>query len=383
MADLSNVTIIGAGPSGLYAGILLRRLLPQARVRIFEQNPKGATFGFGVVFSDKALSFLQADDPKTYALIVPHMEKWQDLALNLPAGQVVLDGIGFTAIGRLHLIALLTKRALDLGVEIAFDHKIGDVEALEGDVIIGADGLNSVVRQAMAAQFRPHMAHFNNHFAWFGANLPFDTLSQTFIETSQGPMNAHHYRYAPGKSTFIVECGPETFENFGFADMDEATSARRCSAEFADVLQGTQLVVNKSTWRRFPRLWCENWVAGRYVLLGDAAHTAHFSIGSGTRLAFEDAIALVQALAAHKDLPHALESYQQTRPPIARKIVDAANTSAQWYDGFGQKMALAPLDFAHDYLMRSGRISDERLQKIAPQFAQRYMQHRAAAAAPS
>lgn len=383
MADLSNVTIIGAGPSGLYAGILLRRLLPQARVRIFEQNPKGATFGFGVVFSDKALSFLQADDPETYALIVPHMEKWQDMALNLPAGQVVLDGIGFTAIGRLHLIALLTKRALDLGVEIAFDHKIGDVEALEGDVIIGADGLNSVVRQAMAAQFRPHMAHFNNHFAWFGANLPFDTLSQTFIETSQGPMNAHHYRYAPGKSTFIVECGPETFENFGFADMDEATSARRCSAEFADVLQGTQLVVNKSTWRRFPRLWCENWVAGRYVLLGDAAHTAHFSIGSGTRLAFEDAIALVQALAAHKDLPQALESYQQTRPPIARKIVDAANTSAQWYDGFGQKMALAPLDFAHDYLMRSGRISDERLQKIAPQFAQRYMQHRAAAAAPS
>ena len=383
MADLSNVTIIGAGPSGLYAGILLRRLLPQARVRIFEQNHKGATFGFGVVFSDKALSFLQADDPETYALIVPHMEKWQDMALNLPAGQVVLDGIGFTAIGRLHLIALLTKRALDLGVEIAFDHKIGDVEALEGDVVIGADGLNSVVRQAMAAQFRPHMAHFNNHFAWFGANLPFDTLSQTFIETSQGPMNAHHYRYAPGKSTFIVECGPETFENFGFADMDEATSARRCSAEFADVLQGTQLVVNKSTWRRFPRLWCENWVAGRYVLLGDAAHTAHFSIGSGTRLAFEDAIALVQALAAHKDLPHALESYQQTRPPIARKIVDAANTSAQWYDGFGQKMALAPLDFAHDYLMRSGRISDERLQKIAPQFAQRYMQHRAAAAAPS
>ena len=383
MADLSNVTIIGAGPSGLYAGILLRRLLPQARVRIFEQNPKGATFGFGVVFSDKALSFLQADDPETYALIVPHMEKWQDMALNLPAGQVVLDGIGFTAIGRLHLIALLTKRALDLGVEIAFDHKIGDVEALEGDVIIGADGLNSVVRQAMAAQFRPHMAHFNNHFAWFGANLPFDTLSQTFIETSQGPMNAHHYRYAPGKSTFIVECGPETFENFGFADMDEATSARRCSAEFADVLQGTQLVVNKSTWRRFPRLWCENWVAGRYVLLGDAAHTAHFSIGSGTRLAFEDAIALVQALAAHKDLSQALESYQQTRPPIARKIVDAANTSAQWYDGFGQKMALAPLDFAHDYLMRSGRISDERLQKIAPQFAQRYMQHRAAAAAPS
>ena len=383
MADLSNVTIIGAGPSGLYAGILLRRLLPQARVRIFEQNPKGATFGFGVVFSDKALSFLQADDPETYALIVPHMEKWQDMALNLPAGQVVLDGIGFTAIGRLHLIALLTKRALDLGVEIAFDHKIGDVEALEGDVIIGADGLNSVVRQAMAAQFRPHMAHFNNHFAWFGANLPFDTLSQTFIETSQGPMNAHHYRYAPGKSTFIVECGPETFENFGFADMDEAASARRCSAEFADVLQGTQLVVNKSTWRRFPRLWCENWVAGRYVLLGDAAHTAHFSIGSGTRLAFEDAIALVQALAAHKDLPQALESYQQTRPPIARKIVDAANTSAQWYDGFGQKMALAPLDFAHDYLMRSGRISDERLQKIAPQFAQRYMQHRAAAAAPS
>lgn len=383
MADLRNVTIIGAGPSGLYAGILLRRLLPQARVRIFEQNPKGATFGFGVVFSDKALSFLQADDPETYALIVPEMEKWQDMALNLPAGQVVLDGIGFTAIGRLHLIELLTKRALDLGVEIEFDHKITDVQTLPGDLVIGADGLNSAIRGAMEAQFRPQMAHFDNHFAWFGATVPFDTLSQTFIHTSHGPMNAHHYRYAPGKSTFIVECGPDTFESFGFGRMDETTSARHCAALFAEVLQGTQLVVNKSNWRRFPRLWCENWVAGRYVLLGDAAHTAHFSIGSGTRLAFEDAIALVQALASHHDLPQALHSYQHTRPPIARKIVEAANTSAQWYDGFGQKMALAPLEFAHDYLMRSGRISDERLQQIAPKFAQRYMQHRAAAAPQS
>jgi 2-polyprenyl-6-methoxyphenol hydroxylase-like FAD-dependent oxidoreductase len=378
MSSVSRVEILGGGPGGLYTAILLRRLMPDVEVRVTEQNPEGATFGFGVVFSEQALNFLSADDPETYELILPHMERWQDMTLNLPGGRVRLDGIGFTAIGRLELIEILKQRARALGVPIRFGTAIDSIDALEADLVIGADGLNSLVRGALEDRFRPKMEYFDNHFAWFGASIPFDTLTQTFIETPKGALNAHHYRYAPDRSTFIVECEPDTFARYGFAEMDEHESARQCSDLFSDVLQSTQLVVNRSMWRRFPRLWCESWIADRHVLLGDAVHTAHFSIGSGTRLAMEDAIALVHALADHPRLDDALQAYQRQRPPVARKIVDAANTSALWYESFGEKMKLAPLDFAYDYLMRSGRMTDERLRQIAPEFAETYMRHRAA-----
>ncbi|KAA0913957.1 monooxygenase [Aquicoccus porphyridii] len=379
MTQLSSIEILGAGPAGLYTAILLRRLLPQVQVRVTEQNPEGATFGFGVVFSDQALAFLKADDPETHDLVAPHMERWQNMTLNLPEGSVTLDGVGFTAIGRLHLIEILTERARALDIPIRFGTQITGVEELEADLVIGADGLNSLVRRAFEEEFQPRIEHFDNHFAWFGAQVPFDTLTQTFIETEHGPMNAHHYRFTPDRSTFIVECEPETYRKAGFADMGEAESAERCAELFSDVLKGTKLITNKSMWRQFPRLWCENWVAGKYALLGDAVHTAHFSIGSGTRLALEDAIALVHALAAESDLDAALASYQDNRQPIARKIVDAANTSALWYDSFGDKMQLAPMDFAYDYLMRSGRMTEERLRQVAPQFAADYAAQRAVA----
>jgi 2-polyprenyl-6-methoxyphenol hydroxylase-like FAD-dependent oxidoreductase len=245
--------------------------------------------------------------------------------------------------------------------------------------VVGADGLNSLVRSAFPDSFKPTMEYFENRFAWFGATIPFDTLTQTFIETEFGPMNAHHYRFEPDRSTFIVECEEATFQKAGFEALGEDESADRCSALFADALKGTKLVTNKSMWRRFPRLWCENWVAGNHVLLGDAVHTAHFSIGSGTRLAMEDAIALVEALAGHPSLEEALAAYQEQRPPVARKIVDAANTSATWYESFGEKMRLAPMDFAYDYLMRSGRMTEERLRQVAPRFAADYAAHRAMA----
>ncbi len=379
MSSVSKVEILGGGPGGLYTAILLRRLMPGVEVRVTEQNPEGATFGFGVVFSDQALNFLNADDPETHELILPHMERWRDMTLNLPGGSVTLDGIGFTAIGRLDLIEILKDRARALDVPIRFGTEIGSLDEFEADLVIGADGLNSLVRQSLQDRFRPRIEHFDNHFAWFGASVPFDTLTQTFIETEKGPMNAHHYRYAPDRSTFIVECEHDTFERYGFDEMDESESARLCSELFSDVLKGTQLITNRSMWRQFPRLWCDSWIAERHVLLGDAVHTAHFSIGSGTRLAMEDAIALVHALAGHDELGAALRAYQEKRPPIARKIVDAANTSAAWYESFGAKMKLAPMDFAHDYLMRSGRMTDERLSQIAPRFAEDYMRHRAAA----
>lgn len=378
MNRVSKVEIIGAGPAGLYTAILLRRRMPQVDVRISEQNPAGATFGFGVVFSDQALEFLRADDPETHDLITPHMERWQNMTLNLPGGAVTLDGVGFTAIGRLELIEMLRKRAEALGVEIRFGRKIGSLDELEADLVVGADGLNSLVRNSLKDRFQPTMEHFSNHFAWFGADRSFDTLTQTFVQTPKGALNAHHYRYSPERSTFIVECDDETFQRYSFASMDENESAAACTEIFSDVLDGASLITNKSSWRQFPKLWCANWVADKYVLLGDAPHTAHFSIGSGTRLAMEDAIALVRSLAKHEDRDDALAAYQAERLPIAKKIVDAANASATWYETFAEKMVLPPLDFGFDYLNRSGRMSAERLRKIAPGFMAQYEASKAA-----
>ena len=372
MASISSVEILGGGPSGLYTAILLRRLMPQVRLRVTEQNPKGATFGFGVVFSDQALEFLKADDPETHDLVTPHMERWRNMTLNLPQGQVTLDGIGFTAIGRLELIEILRRRAEALGVEIRFGHPVASLDELDADLVVGADGLNSLVRRSLEAQFEPAMEHFENHFAWFGTERPFDTLTQTFVRAEKGAFNAHHYRFAPNRSTFIVECDHPTFQRYGFDTLSEEESAAVCQEIFAGVLEGAPLITNKSHWRQFPRLWCKKWVAGKYVLLGDAVHTAHFSIGSGTRLAMEDAIALVRALAAHKDRDEALAAYQAQRAPIAKRIVDAANSSAAWYETFAAKMDLPPLDFGFDYLTRSGRMDVARLREIAPGFMARY-----------
>ncbi|MGX1308723.1 benzoate-CoA ligase family protein [Amorphus suaedae] len=368
MTSLGHVEILGGGPAGLYVGILLKQAFPEARVRVTEQNPADATFGFGVVFSAQALDFLKADDPETHALITPEMERWQNMTLVHKGETVVIDGVGFSAIGRLELLKLLQARARDAGVDLGFGHRLENVDDLQADLIIGADGLNSLVRASDEAAFKPSIEHFSNRFAWFGTTLPFETLTQTFRATERGTMNAHHYRYAPGMSTFIVECDAATFDAYGFADLDEAATAQICEEVFAETLKGHKLVANNSIWRRFPRLWCENWVSGNRALMGDAVHTAHYSIGSGTRLAMEDAIALVRALREEESVDAALSAYQATRPPIAKKIVDAANTSALWYDRFPEWMQLDPLDFAFSYITRSGRVDLERLRKASPGF---------------
>ena len=380
MRRISTIEILGGGPAGLYTAILVRRLMPHVKVRVTEQNPRGATFGFGVVFSDRALEFLEADDPETHAVIAPAMERWRDMVLNHPRGAVTIDGVGFSAIGRLELIDILCTRAQALGATIRFSHPIRRLDELGGDLIVGADGLNSLVRRSDEAAFAPHVEHFDNHFAWFGTRCPFDTLTQTFVRTEKGALNAHHYRYAPEMSTFIVECPPDTFERYRFADMDEAQSAGACGEIFADVLQGTPLETNRSHWRRFPRLWCERWHSGNRVLLGDAAHTAHFSIGSGTRLAMEDALALVTSLAQTDDLQDALAAFESSRRPVAHTIVAAANTSGDWYETFADRMNLPPLDFAFDYITRSGRVDMERLRRLAPRFMARHGAEKAAEA---
>jgi 2-polyprenyl-6-methoxyphenol hydroxylase-like FAD-dependent oxidoreductase len=367
-----RIRIVGGGPAGLYLAYLLARLEAGHEIEIWEQNEKGATFGFGVVFSDQALGFLKEDDPATHDLIAPEMERWRDLKINHAGETVTLDGIGFAAIGRHRLLELLTKRLETTGIEPRWRRRTEASDVLDGaDLVVGADGVNSVVRQA--ADFATTNRPLANRFAWFGVEKPFDALTQTFIRTDKGQFNAHHYRFTPARSTFIVECDPATFAAYGFESMGEEDSAALCADLFAEVLDGQPLLTNKSNWRRFPQLWNDRWSAGNAVLIGDALRTAHFSIGSGTRLALEDAIALAHAIGeTGEDGPAALALFEERRRPIVEKLVAAANASAAWYEEFPDHMRLDPYDFAWSYIGRSGRVDPERLEKLSPAFVAAY-----------
>ena len=369
-----KVAIIGGGPAGLYFGYLLKRKRPDAEIRLVEQNTSDATFGFGVVFSDRALEFLRDDDPETYDHVTPHMEVWNDLTVDHDGERIRIDGIGFAAIGRLELLKLLQQRVRSVGLEPEFATQVMSLDELaEFDLVVGADGVNSTVRTGREREFGVSVTPRLNKFVWYGTTKPFDTLTQTFRRNEHGVFNAHHYRYQPARSTFIVETDPETWRRAGFVDMDEAETMAYCERLFAAELDGHPLISNKSIWRNFPNVWNDTWSAGNAVLLGDALRTAHFSIGSGTRLAMEDAIALSDALAERSDdLREALDLYEARRRPIVEKLVAAANASAHWYERFPEHMALSPWDLAHSYVRRTGRVSDDRLAELAPRFMAAY-----------
>lgn len=373
-----RVAILGAGPAGLYAAYLLRKNGLAGEVTVAEQNPADATFGFGVVFSDRALEFLEHDDPETYALIAPELETWNDITLHHAGETIRIDGVGFAAIGRLRLLRLLQRRAASVGVEPRYRHAVTDPGAFDGfDLVIAADGANSLLRRAH--DFGTRIEPLTNRFVWFGTTRPFATLTQTFRRTGLGHFNAHHYRYAPDMSTFIAEVDEQTFFAAGFDRMDQAASMKVIAEVFAEELDGHPLVANRSIWRQFPRISNERWSSGNMVLVGDALRTAHFSIGSGTRLAMEDVIALVRALGEHRgDLSSAFAAYEAARRPIVDKLVAAANRSADWYERFAEHMALGPWDFAESYIMRSGRIDPARLAQIAPRFAAELARRQAA-----
>ena len=368
-----RIAVLGAGPAGLYLSYLIKRRMPDADVTVIEQNAADATFGFGVVFSDRALEFLREVDEETYAAIVPQMESWRDMTLSLRGESIVIDGIGFAAVGRLKLLQLLQARALSVGVAPEYGRAVKSLDELDVfDLIVAADGVNSLVRRTYAEAFGASVRQLSNRFAWFGTSKRFETLTQTFVETELGSFNAHHYRYERDKSTFIVEADASTFTRAGFAQMDETKTRALCERVFAEVLDGTPLISNNSIWRQFPIIHNERWSHGNCVLIGDALHTAHFSIGSGTRLALEDAIALDKALAAHGDVRAALSAYEAARRPILEKLVAGANGSAEWYENFASHMKLPPADFAMSYITRSGRVDFERLRKLSPGFAARY-----------
>jgi 2-polyprenyl-6-methoxyphenol hydroxylase-like FAD-dependent oxidoreductase len=372
-----HIAILGAGPAGLYLAYLIKRRRPETVVSLLEQNPADATFGFGVVFSDRALEFLREDDEATYSAITPNMQSWNDITIVHRGERVTIDGVGFSAIGRLKLLLLLQARARSVGVEPVYHRAVKSLDELSNvDLIVGADGVNSLVRRSNENRFGASVRLLSNRFAWFGTEKPFETLTQTFIETEAGSFNAHHYRYSPELSTFIVEVDQPAYERAGFARMGEGETRSFCERVFAQTLDGHRLISNNSIWRQFPIVHNEHWSVDNCVLVGDALHTAHFSIGSGTRLAMEDAIALDRALAHSENVEAALVGYEAARRPTLEKLVSGANGSATWYEHFAEHMRLAPVDFAMSYITRSGRVDIERLRKFSPRFVGQFERDR-------
>jgi 2-polyprenyl-6-methoxyphenol hydroxylase-like FAD-dependent oxidoreductase len=375
-----RVAVLGAGPAGLTFAYRLKRARPDAAIEVFEQNPRGATFGFGLAFSGRALEFLRAQDQETYAALAPALQSWSDSIIELNGVEVRIDGMTYTGVGRLRLLEILEGQAKSVGIEPHYDRRIASLGELKGaDLIVAADGANSLVRRAHEADFGTTITQLTNRYAWYGTTRRFEALCHTFIETGEGHFNAHHHPHAADMSTFVVEVDERTFFRCGFDSMDAETARAKCEQVFAATLHGHPLISNNSIWRQFPKIWCERWSVGNCVLLGDALHTAHFSIGSGTRLAMEDAIALASALSAPpSDIPTALASYEAVRKPQVVTLTAAANRSAEWYEHFADHMRLPPLEFAMSYITRSGRVDLDRLRSTSPKFVAAYEAQRRA-----
>jgi 2-polyprenyl-6-methoxyphenol hydroxylase-like FAD-dependent oxidoreductase len=367
------INIIGAGPAGLLFALLIKRRYPAWCVQVFEQNPPDATFGFGVVFSQGALAFLERDVPDLHAQLMHRLESWPMQRIVHCGERVDIDGNGFSAIGRLELNQFLDALCRAAGVSIDYEHVIDSLAELKDcDLLIGADGANSFVRRALDEEFRTQAEWLTNRFAWYGTEQSFECLSLTFRANEDGYFVAHHYRHGPTMSTFVVECDEITWRCAGLDRMSDEESRLYCERVFELDLAGHPLVSNKSIWRQFPLLATHRWHVGNTLLIGDALRTVHFSIGSGTRLAFEDAIALDRAFAeAGDDVPRALAAFERERRPVVEKIISAANASSYWYERLPEKLKLKPWELAYDYMTRSGRMTDERLRELSPKFMSR------------
>ena len=369
-----RIGIVGGGPAGLYFALLMKRLDSSHEIRVVEQNPAGGTFGFGVVFSDRALSFLQDADPDSYADLHRRWQTWDDQVIVHRNERVRIDGIGFSGIARLELLQVLQDHCRRRGVGLDFERRLPDLAAFaDCDLVVGADGVNSVVRDAYRDPLDPSIGSLSNRYVWYGTTQLFDTLTLTFRENADGVFVAHHYRHAPHCSTFVVECDAVTWERTGLASLSEDESRRYCEAVFAPDLRGHPLLTNRSLWITFKVVTNRRWSHDNVVLIGDALRTVHFSIGSGTRNALEDAIALFRAFETHgADVPAALQAFEEARRPGVDKFLNVAERSYAWYERFREKMQLDPLPFAYDYVMRGGRISHERLKKRSPGFVAAY-----------
>ncbi|HVE50191.1 MAG TPA: FAD-dependent monooxygenase [Casimicrobiaceae bacterium] len=366
-----KIAIVGGGPAGLFFAYLMKREDPAHDVRVFERDPEGATYGWGVVFTDIALAFVRDIAPELYASMTRGQEVFDTMRIvhrNVP---VTLANNVFHRMARVDLLKALHEHCRQTGVDLAFDNRIDDVTRFpDCDMIVAADGANSTIRKRFASEFEPTIDVRPNKLAWYGTTQLFDPLSLIFRQNSDGLMIAHTYRYSRTHSTFLVECDPVTWRQAGLDRMSEAESLAYCERAFVDDLEGHALLSNKSTWFNYGIVSNRNWHTGNLVLLGDALRTGHPSVGSGTRLAMQDSIALFEAAKAFPDdIPALLGRFERTRRPGSDALQDAAIKSTEWYENLGPKLALDPISFAYDYLTRTGRVSHDDVRTRDPALA--------------
>jgi anthraniloyl-CoA monooxygenase len=364
-----RIVILGGGPAGLYFGLLMKKADPSHQITVVERNAPDATYGWGVVFSEETLGALRDADRETYDEIQDTFAKWNAIDVRYRGETVRSRGHAFSAISRVKLLNILQRRCAGLGVDLRFLTEIADPSELpEADLAVGADGVNSLARSSHRAALRPTLQTHSTRFVWFGTDLVFKAFTFIFRENEHGLFQVHAYPFDAHTSTFIVECPEDTWRRAGLDQATEEESIAYCEKLFAEDLSGHSLMSNRSLWVNFVTVKNEAWHHGSVVLLGDAAHTAHFTIGSGTKLAMEDSVALAEAIRRRSDLETALTEYEMERQPVVERFQQAALESATYFENVKRYAHFDPVQFAFNLLTRSGRITHLELEKRDPSF---------------
>ena len=369
-----KINVIGGGPAGLYFAILMKKANGAHQITIYERNGPDDTFGWGVVFSGKTLANLRAADEVSHAEITREFEAWDNVDVVHRDDKVSIHGNSFSGIARLQLLKILQRRAEELGVDVEFHSEIHDVEALrqDCDLLLAADGVNSTVRLRYAERLQPELDVRANRYIWYGTGQLFHGLTLTFRENNAGVFAAHSYKFNRTTSTFIVECDPLTWENAGFETMNADQTLDYLGEVFTQDLNGHKLLSNNSKWINFLLVKNRNWHFENTVLIGDALHTAHFSIGSGTKLAMEDAIALADSFQQTSNVSEALAHFAETRRPVIEDYQSAAFESMRWFENAASYMHLSPMELAYLLMTRSGRVTYHDLKRRSPEFINQY-----------
>jgi anthraniloyl-CoA monooxygenase len=376
-----RIAVLGGGPGGLYFAALAKQLDRGHDITVWERNAPDDTFGFGVVFSDQTLGGIEHADTEIFDAMRREFARWDDIDVHFRGTTLTSGGHGFAAMSRKRLLAILQARCAGLGVQLRFRTEAPGAAALAGryDLVVAADGMNSATRAAFAPAFRPDLESRRCKYMWLGTDLVFDAFKFYILDTPAGIMQVHGYPYSRDASTFIIELNEEVWRRSGIASVaagrlppgrSDERSIERVSELCAEVLAGHRVLANNSRWASFTTVRCETWRHGNVVLLGDAAHTAHFSIGSGTKLAMEDALALAACLAEHagEGVPAALAAYESERRPVVASTQRAAQASLEWFENIGQYAAQDPHEFAFNIVTRSRRVTYDNLRLRDPEF---------------
>ena len=369
-----KIRVIGGGPAGLFYAYLMKRDDPAHDIRVYERDPESATYGWGVVFSDVALGFVRELVPELYESMTRQQELFDEMAVVHQGQHVMLAHNTFHRMARIDLLRALHAHCRQVGVVIEFERRFDDAtEFADCDLVAAADGANSAIRTRYKEHFQPTLDERPNLMAWYGTTRLFDPLSLIFRQNDDGLAIAHTYRYSRTHSTFLVEVDPETFHKSGLDRMTEAQSLAWCEKVFAEDLQGHKLLSNKSNWFRYTIVKNRQWYYKNIVLIGDALRTGHPSVGSGTRLAMQDSIALFDAWkTCGTDVPKLLAEFVKIRQPGSDALQKAAIKSTEWYENLGPKLNLDPVSFAYDYVTRSGRVDHAEVRKRDPELAAAY-----------